>query len=68
MFVLASAAHAGLGSLSSTETLTIVGAIIAAFFWQTIIKIGLAVLVIGFLILLFEGATAFLHVLHAIIP
>jgi hypothetical protein len=65
MLALASAAHGGVGQ---SETLFIIAAIAVAAFWQTLVKIGLAVLVIGFLILLFEGASAFLHVLHAIIP
>ena len=71
MLALASAAHAGLGSLGSIgtgETLTIVGAIAAALFWRLLVKIGLAVLVVGFLILLFEGASAVQHVLHAMVP
>lgn len=66
MLALTSAAHAGLGSFGSAETLTIVGAIVAALFWRVIVKVGLAVLVIGSLLLLFEGASLFLHVLHAI--
>jgi hypothetical protein len=71
MLALATAAHAGLGSvgsLGSGETLTIVGAIAAALFWRMLVKIGLAVLVIGFLILLFEGASAIQHVLHMMVP
>jgi hypothetical protein len=65
MLALASAAHGGVGQ---SETLLIIAAVALAAFWRALVKVGLAVLVIGFLILLFEGASAALHVLHAILP
>jgi hypothetical protein len=65
MLALASAAH---GGIAQSETLFIIAAVAVAAFWRALIKVGLAVLVIGFLILLFEGASAILHVLQAIIP
>jgi hypothetical protein len=65
MLALASAAHGGIGQ---SETLFIIAAIAVAAFWRALIKVGLAVLLIGFLLLFFEGASAVLHGLQAIIP
>lgn len=58
MLALTTAVHSG---LSPGEALAIVAAIVAVVFWKALVKIGLAVLVIGLLILLITGAAAILH-------
>lgn len=58
MLALTTAAHAG---LSPSQTLFIIAAIVAAVFWRGLVKIGLAVLIIGFVFLLISGAAALLH-------
>jgi hypothetical protein len=63
MLALASAAH---GGVAQSEALFIIAAVVVAAFWKALIKIGLAVLVIGSLILLFSGASALVHGVHAI--
>jgi hypothetical protein len=65
MLALASAAH---GGVAQSETLFIIVAIAVAAFWKALVKIGLAVLVIGFLFLMFSGASALVHGVHALIP
>jgi hypothetical protein len=46
MLALAATAHASIGD---AETITIIGAIVAALFWKFLVKIGLALLAIGIL-------------------
>jgi hypothetical protein len=51
-----------------TFILIIIAAVFVAFFWQTILKIGIAAMIIGFLFLLATGLLDILHGLHALIP
>jgi hypothetical protein len=46
----------------------VIAAVVVAVFWRTILKVGLAALVIGFMFLLVSGALDVLHVLRALIP
>lgn len=52
------ATHAG---LSSNPALFIIAAITVAVFWRGLVKIGLTVLVVGFLFLLISGAASLMH-------
>lgn len=63
MLVLAAAAatHSG---IQSSEALAVIGAVVIAAFWRFILKIGIALLGIGFLVLVFGGAAAIIHILH----
>jgi hypothetical protein len=45
----------------------IIGVVILAAFWRPILKIGIALLVIGFLFLLVSGLYETLHGLHVLI-
>lgn len=65
MLALAAAAH---GGIAQSPTLFIIAAIAVAAFWKALVKIGLAVLVIGVLVLIHTEASAYMHVVHAIIP
>lgn len=65
MLALAAAAH---GGIAQSPTLFIIAAIAVAAFWKALVKIGLAALVIGVLVLIFMEASAFMHVVHAITP
>lgn len=65
MLALMAAAHSG---ASTDEMMFIVAAVAVAAFWKALVKVGLAVLVIGALILFFSGASALAHGLHMIIP
>lgn len=58
MFALTAAAH---GGTNPTTILFLIAAVVAVIFWRSLVKVGLALLVIGFLILLFEGGSAILH-------
>lgn len=51
-----------------TLILIIIAAVVVATFWQTILKIGIAVLIIGFVFLLVTGLLDTLHSLGALIP
>ena len=53
---------------SPTLILIIIAAVVVAAFWQTILRIGIAAIVIGFVFLLVSGLLATLHGLHALIP
>ncbi len=43
--------------------LILVGAVLAAIFWRSLLKIGLAVIIIGFFLLLITGAAGLAHLL-----
>jgi hypothetical protein len=64
MLALASASQ---GS-NPTLILIIIAAVIVAFFWRTIVKIGIAAVLIGFAFLLVTGLLDFLHGLRALVP
>lgn len=51
-----------------TLILIIIAALVVAAFWQTILKIGIAAVIIGFVFLLVSGLLSILHALHALIP
>ena len=51
----------------SILVLIVIAAVIVAAFWRMILKVGIAVMVIGFLYLLVSGAADVLHALHALI-
>jgi hypothetical protein len=53
---------------SPTLILIIIAAVILVVFWQTILKFGIAVLIIGFVFLLVTGVLDIAHVLHALVP
>lgn len=62
MSVLAAAVtHSG---IQSSEALAVIIAVVIAAFWRFIVKIGIALLGIGFLVLIFGGASAIIHLLH----
>lgn len=62
MLVLASAAaHSG---LNSSAAVALIAAVLIAMFWKAIVKFGLAVLALMFIILIFGGASAIVSILH----
>ena len=63
MLALASASQ----GLNSTLIVIIVAAVVVAAFWQMILKIGIAALIIGFVFLLATSMIDILHGLHALI-
>jgi hypothetical protein len=63
--MLALAASASHG-LNPTVILLIIAAVLAAAFWQTILKIAIAALIIGFLYLFITGTVDVVHLLHAL--
>jgi hypothetical protein len=64
MLALAAAAH----GQDPAQTLIILAAIAAAFFWRALLKIALALIVILFVVLLSHGASVFLHDLRLVLP
>ena len=64
MLALASASH----GLNPTLILLVIAAVVVAAFWQTILKITIAALIIGFLYLFITGTVDVVHLLHALIP
>ena len=54
-------------SQNPTLILIVVAAVLVAFFWQTILKIGVAAVIIGFIFLLITGLLGILHGLHTLI-
>jgi hypothetical protein len=64
MLALASASP---GS-NPTLILIVIAAVIVAFFWRTILKIGIAAVLIGFAFLLVTGLLDILHGLRALVP
>jgi hypothetical protein len=53
---------------NSTLILIIIAAVAVAIFWRTILKIGIAAVMIGFVFLLLTGLLDIAHGLHALIP
>lgn len=51
-----------------TLILIIIAAMVVAVFWRTILKIGIAAMIIGFVFLLATSLLDVVHVLHALIP
>ena len=51
-----------------TLVLIIIAAVIVAFFWRPILKVGAAAVVIGFAFLLVNGVLDVLHSLRGLIP
>jgi hypothetical protein len=64
MLALATAVH-GQGPSS---ILILLAAVVAAIFWRVLIKVGIALIVILFAVLMITGASAFLHELRLIVP
>jgi hypothetical protein len=64
MLALASASQ----GQSPTLILIIIAAVIVAAFWRTVLKIGVAAVIIGFVFLLVSGLLEVAHGLHALIP
>ena len=65
MLALASAIH---GQGSSSSILIILAAVAAAIFWRGLIKVGLALVVILFVVMLVTGVSAFFQELRLISP
>lgn len=63
--MLALAASASHGQ-NPALILIIIGAVLVATFWQTILKIAIAALIIGFLYLFITGTVDVVHMLHAL--
>ena len=53
---------------NSALILIIIAAVVVAVFWPTILKIGIAALIIGFVFLLVTGLLEIAHALHSLIP
>jgi len=53
---------------TTTLILIIIAAVVLAAFWRPILKIGIAVIIVGFLFLLVSGLLEIMHGLHALIP
>jgi hypothetical protein len=52
---------------NSVLILIIIAAVITAAFWRTILKIGIAVVIIGFTFLLVTGTLDFLHAMQKVL-
>ena len=63
----AQTAHATHGH-SPTLILILIAAVVVAFCWRGLFKIGLAAVVIGLAFLMVSGLLDFLHGLHSLIP
>jgi hypothetical protein len=64
MLALATAVH----GQDPSSILIILAAVAAAIFWRILIKVGLALVVILFAVMMITGASAFLQELRAIVP
>jgi hypothetical protein len=53
---------------NSILILIIIAAVTVAIFWRTILKIGIAAVMIGFVFVLVTGLLDVVHGLHALIP
>jgi hypothetical protein len=62
MLALATAAH----GQDPNHILIVLAAVGAAIFWRSLLKIGLALVIIGFFLLLITGAAGVIHGLHLI--
>ncbi|HEY1822423.1 MAG TPA: hypothetical protein VGG83_21060 [Trebonia sp.] len=49
-----------------TLIVIIIAAVVVALFWRTILKVGIAAAIIGFLFLLVTGLLEIVHGLHAL--
>ena len=58
----------GSASLSPTFIFIIIAAVIVAVFWQIVLRIGIAALVIGFVFVLVSGLLDILHALRGLFP
>jgi hypothetical protein len=54
--------------MNSTLIVIIIATVVVAAFWRPILKIGIAVIIVGFLFLLVSGLLEIMHGLHALIP
>lgn len=59
--MLALASAAAQGSQSSRLVLVLIAAVIVAVFWRSLVKLGLALIVVLFAVLLFVSTTALFH-------
>ena len=64
MLALASASH----GQNPTLALILIAAVVVAAFWRSVLKIGIAAVLIGFVFLLVSGMLEILHGLHALVP
>jgi uncharacterized membrane protein YGL010W len=56
------------GANMSAFILLVIAAVVVAAFWRTILKIGIAAVIIGFIFLFVTGLLEILHGLHSLIP
>jgi len=64
MLALASAAH---GGQDSGLVLVLIAAVGVAIFWRSLIKVGIALIVVLFAVLLVAGTAAFIHGIQLLI-
>lgn len=64
MLTLASASQ----GQNSTLVLIIIAAVAVTIFWRTVLKIGIAAVIIGFAFVLVTDLLDIVHSLHALIP
>jgi hypothetical protein len=64
MLALTTAAH---GGQSSLLPLVLIAAIVVAVFWRSLVKFGIALIVVLFTVLLVAGTTAFIHGIQLLI-
>jgi len=64
MLALASASQ----GQNSTLVVVVIAAVAVAVFWRTILKVGIAAVIIGFIFLLVAGLLDVLHSLRGLIP
>ncbi|HEX9040404.1 MAG TPA: hypothetical protein VF838_05180 [Trebonia sp.] len=64
MLALASASQ----GQDSTLIVVVIAAVVVAVFWRTILKVGIAAVIIGFIFLLIAGLLDVLHALRGLIP
>jgi hypothetical protein len=64
MLAVAAAAH----GQANPQILIILAVIALAMFWRVAIKIAVALLVVGFVMVVAKGDTTLIHGLHALIP
>jgi Na+-transporting NADH:ubiquinone oxidoreductase subunit NqrB len=64
MLAVASASQ----GLNSTLVIIIIAAVTVAVCWRFLLKVGIALLIVGFLFVFVSAALDILHGLHALIP
>jgi len=52
----------------STLILIIIASVVVAAFWRTILKIGIAAIIIGLVFLYVTGLLEIVHAVHALVP